>query len=123
MSSIIKRIDFDPEFEPVSLFPVIKQDVLAVLDQAKEIIVRARKESARIRKKSRDVLEAAVVEKEEERKRGFEEGYQEGLAQLTSKILQVEQGKENFFREAEPQVIRMVMEIAEKNNDAILYAQ
>lgn len=111
---VIKKIDFDPDFEPVLFSPVIQHDVLSGLEKASEIISRAKKEGVRLRKRSKDVLAQAVVEKEEERKRGFEEGYQEGLAQLTEKILQAEGAREKILKESEPQIIQMVMEIAEK---------
>ena len=63
MSALIKRIDFDPEFEPVTLFPLIRKGVLRGLDQAKEIIAQAREEGARLKRQAAEVLEAAVVAK------------------------------------------------------------
>ncbi|MBI3540905.1 MAG: hypothetical protein HY073_02035, partial [Deltaproteobacteria bacterium] len=56
----------------------------------------------------------AKLEKEEEKKKGYETGREEGLLTLSEKILEVGQAKEKIFQEAEPQIIQMVMEIAEK---------
>ena len=111
---IIKRIDFDPEFEPTFLSPVIEHEVLTGLEKAKGIVEKARKEGARLRKKAKEVLEDAKKEYEMEKKKGLEEGRQEGLAQLTEKILEVKREREKTIAEAEHSIIQMVMEIAEK---------
>jgi flagellar biosynthesis/type III secretory pathway protein FliH len=114
VAKVIKRIDFDPEFEPVLFSPVIEREVLDGLQKARKMIERARAEAARIRKNARGVLAEAQVEREEERRRGFEEGRQEGLAELTEKIVGAGEAHEKVLREAEPEIVRMVMEIAEK---------
>ena len=114
MSLIIKRIDFDPEFQPVLLSPVIGHRSLSALDQAKTILRQAREESLRIRQEADHIRQEASLEREAEKERGFEEGRQEGLGRLTEKILEVAAAQENFFRGAETEVIRMVMDIAEK---------
>lgn len=113
-SKIIKRIDFDPEFIPITFSSVIEHEVIDGAAKAKEIIARVRREAQKIRKSAKDLVLQARVEKEEERKRGFEEGKEEGLAQLTEKIVEAERAHEKVLREAEPEIIRMVMEIAEK---------
>lgn len=118
-SKIIPRIEFDPEFEPISFerpsfSAVIEQELLTGIEKAEETIERARKEAARLRKRAKEILAQAVVEKEEERRRGNEEGVQEGLAQLTERIVEAERAYENRVLETESQIVRMVMEIAEK---------
>ena len=55
-----------------------------------------------------------MVEKEAERERGYNQGLQEGLAQLSEKILETELTREKILGDAEPQIIQMVMDIAEK---------
>lgn len=111
---VIKRIRFDPEFQPVNVSPVIKQRVLSAYDEAKEIVARARQEAARIRSDAGETIQRAKTERESERQKGFDEGYQEGLGRLTERILDAEGTKEKILAEAEPQIIRMVMDIAEK---------
>lgn len=114
-AQIIRKIDFDPEFEPfVFDSPVIEHEVLSGLEKSEGIVSRARKEASRLRKRAREVLAQAVVEKEEERKRGFEQGHQEGLAALTERLIQAEADRNRVLTEAEPQIVRMVAEIAEK---------
>lgn len=111
---IIKRIDFDPEFAPVDMPVIIEREIFDAMEKAPAIIERARKEASRIRKNAKETLAQAVVEKEEERKRGFEEGREEGLAQVTEKLTGVEMERERMMVEAEPQMVRMVMGIVEK---------
>lgn len=112
---IISRIDFDPEFEPLlSSAVLIPHRVLESVSQAKSILSEARKEAVEIRKTANEVLEDAELIREEERKRGYEEGREDGLSQWSEKILQASTAREKILKEAEPQMIRMVMDIAEK---------
>ena len=114
MALIVKRIDFDPEFQPVSAVPVIKREILSALSEAQEIIRRARVDADRIRREAEVVYDQAVQELESEKQRGYQEGHETGAGQWTEKYLQLAQEKEDFFQEAEPQMIRMVMDISEK---------
>lgn len=120
---IIRGIDFDPDFQPGSFdspgdslrfFPVIEHEVLSGVEKGREILARARSEASSLRKRSREVLAQAVVEKEEERKRGYAEGVQQGLGELTEKLAEAERGREVILTGAEPEILGMVMEIAEK---------
>jgi flagellar biosynthesis/type III secretory pathway protein FliH len=126
MKSIIKRIDFDPEFRPVQVAPILKNRVLSAYEEAAEIIGNARREASRLRREAEALHERARLERESERKRGYDEGHQKALGELTHRMVEVEAERERFFADAEPQVIRMVMEIAEKvigreiNNGAIV---
>lgn len=114
LQKIIKRIQFDAEFRPVNISPVIKARVMTAYEEAKEIITRSRQEASRLQKEAQATLEQAVVEKEAERQRGYNQGLQEGLSQLTQKILETELAREKILGDAEPQIIQMVMDIAEK---------
>jgi len=111
---IIKRIQFDPEFRPVNIAPVLKARVMTAYEEAKEIVARARQEASQCRQEAKATLEQAVAEKEAERERGYHQGLQEGLAQLSEKILETELAREKILSDAEPQIIQMVMDIAEK---------
>src|SRR5436190_2029226 len=101
MSLVIKRIDFDPEFEPLTDRPIIEHEVIEGAGKFSGIVSRARSEAARIRKNARDVLAEARVEKEEERRRGYEEGHTKGQEQYTQKIVEAESAKEKVLNEAE----------------------
>ncbi|HEX5035691.1 MAG TPA: FliH/SctL family protein [bacterium] len=111
---VIKRVQFDPEFRPVNIAPIIKGRVMTAYEEAKGIVTRARQEGTRIRREAKATLEQAVVEKGAERERGYNQGLQEGLAQLSEKILETELAREKILGDAEPQIIQMVMDIAEK---------
>lgn len=111
---IIKRIDFDPDFQPVFFPSVLEHETISGLQKGGEIIARAKKEGTKIRKTAKEVLAQAVIEKEKERKRGFVEGVEEGKEELLGKILEASTAHEKILRQAEPQIVRMVMEIAEK---------
>ena len=111
---VIKGIDFDPDFEAIQFSPVIKAEVLSAFDQAKVIIERARKEASRLRRRAKDVLAQSLVEREEELKKGYEEGHQQGLGELTEKIFEVDQEHRKIVSEIEPSMVRMVMDIVEK---------
>lgn len=112
--SIIKRLQFDPEFRPVQIGPILKTRVVSAYEEAKGIVSQARKEATAIRQEAQATLKQAVAEKAAERERGYQEGLREGLEQLSEKILGAELAKEKVFNDAEPQIIRMVMDIAEK---------
>jgi flagellar biosynthesis/type III secretory pathway protein FliH len=114
LPKIIKSIQFDPEFRPVNVGPVLKNRIMTAYEEAKEIVARARQESARLRKEAQATRDQAVVEKEAERERGYNQGLQQGLEQLSEKIMEAELSKEKALNDAEPQIIRMVMDIAEK---------
>ncbi len=114
MNKIIKRIEFDPEFIPVHLPIVLKQGTIDAIDQAKEVVHGARQEAQRIRKEAREFLEQAKREREEERRAGYEEGLEEGKRALTQRVVEAESAHEKVLKEAEPEIIKMVMEIAEK---------
>jgi flagellar biosynthesis/type III secretory pathway protein FliH len=111
---IIKAINFDPEFRPVIVGPILKHRVVTAFEEAKGIILTARSEATRLRSQAEATRQQAVVEKEAERERGFQQGLQAGLAELSEKIIEAEFGREKILNEAEPQIIRMVMDIAEK---------
>ena len=112
---VIKRMEFDDAFEVVrSVSPIIKNHTLTALEKAKKIIAQASADAAVIRQRATDVLKSAETEKEEERKRGYEEGLDDGQSEFTEKILEAELAHEKILAEAEPQIVKMVMDISEK---------
>jgi len=120
MSKIIKASAWDGEVtdpqivDPGDFGPVLDAEVLESLSRGKEIVDRAKAEATRIRKRAKDLLGTVAVEKDAERQRGFEEGHQEGLGQLTEKILAAEARHEEILKEAEPEAVRMVVDSVEK---------
>ena len=112
---IVKRLQFDPEFEPLlTASPVIKFRAMKATEQASAIVQQARTESKNIKAKADEIYQAAEQHCEDERQRGFEEGREEGRGEWSEKIMEAGMAQEKMLAEAEPQIIRMVMDIAEK---------
>lgn len=93
---------------------VVHRRVLDAREKAQAILDAAAEEASRIREEARRVLEGAKAERTAAIKKGYAEGESKGLAQVTEKLLHLEQLRERFFAEAEAEVIKLVLEIAEK---------
>ena len=112
---IIKRIEFDPEFEPLmTLSPIIKLKVMKATEKAREILDKAHGEAVSVKQRAANILEEAEVEKKRRTQSGYDEGYQNGRAEWTEKILEASLAQEKTLSESEPQIVRMVMDISEK---------
>jgi type III secretion system HrpE/YscL family protein len=111
--------DVPPVSKPsVDLFPesgaVVHKRVLDAKERAEQILSEAQAEAARIREEAKRVLEDAKVKREKSIKKGYAEGESKGLAQVTEKLIQLQRLREQFYEQAEPEVIRLVTSIAEK---------
>jgi flagellar assembly protein FliH len=93
---------------------VLHKRVLDAREQAEKIIADAESDASRVRKEAEGILERAKSEREESIKKGFAEGESKGLAQVTEKLMHVEQLRETFYDQAEPEIIKLVLSIAEK---------
>ncbi len=112
---IIKRLQFDPEFEPLlSSGPVVKFRAMKAADQATALLRQAKQDAENIKAKAREVLQDAERDYEDERQRGYEDGLEEGRGTWSQKLMEAATAKEKMLQDAEPQIIRMVMDIAEK---------
>jgi len=93
---------------------VIHKRIIDTKEQAANIIEKAEKEAAGIREEARKTLESAKKSKEDAIKKGYVEGESKGLAQVTEKLIRLDGLKSEFYKSAEPEVIKLVMNIAEK---------
>ncbi len=93
---------------------IVHRKVMDASQEAERIISRAEEEAAKIRAEAEVVLSAAQAEREETLKRARADGESKGLAQVTEKLMGLERLKERFYDDAEPDVIKLVMSIAEK---------
>jgi flagellar biosynthesis/type III secretory pathway protein FliH len=102
----------------VDLFPesgaVVHKRVLDAKEKAEQILTQAQAEATRIHDEAERVLEDTKVKREKSIKKGYAEGESKGLAQVTEKLIQLQRLREEFYQQAEPEVIRLVMSIAEK---------
>jgi flagellar biosynthesis/type III secretory pathway protein FliH len=93
---------------------VIHKRVLDASQEANRIIASAEAEAARIREEARRILTEAEAKRQAEQKRGYVEGESKGLAQVTEKLIALERLRERFYEDAEPEIVRLVLSIAEK---------
>ncbi|MBI2339093.1 MAG: type III secretion system stator protein SctL [Deltaproteobacteria bacterium] len=129
-SKIVKRKDFEGKlgledqvardegaavgFSSAGERRVISRDVYAAVSEAQKIIDEARGEAQRIRREAEALLKRINGEMEKAKKEGFEEGREEGLAQVSELLLEATHAKEKMFEGIERQVIRLVYDISEK---------
>ncbi len=93
---------------------IVHRRVLDASAEADRILQAARDEAQRIRAEAEQVLEDAKATRAQELKRGYSEGEAKGLKQVTEKLVELAHLKERFFDQAEPEVMNLVMDIAEK---------
>lgn len=93
---------------------VLAKKVLAAQSEAEEIVAAARTEADRIRAEAQRVLAEVEQVREASRATGFAEGREEGLAGATTYTVQLQEWKQRFYDQAEAEIIRLVLTIAEK---------
>lgn len=93
---------------------VLNKKVLDAKDRAKAIIDEAAHEADRVRGDAKAILEQVSAEMEKSRRDGFAKGREEAFASVTEQLLQIEAIREKFYANAEPEIIKLVMTIAEK---------
>ncbi len=112
---LIKKIDFDPDFEPlVAGSLVVPERVLLAIEKERIILRRAQEEALQIKARAQEILASAETEREEERQRGYEDGHEEAIAEYAERMIQASRAEERVMTESEPQLVKMVMDIAEK---------
>ena len=113
-----KRGDAGSPRPSVDFFPesgsVVHKRVLDAKGKAEKILTQAQSEATRIRNEAKRVLEDAKAKRVKSVKKGYAEGESKGLAQVTEKLIQLQRLREQFYEQAEPEVIRLVTTIAEK---------
>ena len=93
---------------------IVHKKVIDAGDEASRILSKAEADAQRIRAEAEKVLADSEVEREEAIKKGYAEGESKGLAQVTEKLMNFESIKERLYENSEPDVIKLVMTIAEK---------
>lgn len=86
---------------------VIKGDVYSATNKAREILQKAQSEAE-------EIIRRAVEQKEKEKKDGFDEGYQEGLAQVTEILTKARLEHEQMLKNASKEMLDLSFKIAEK---------
>lgn len=93
---------------------VLNRKVMDARREAGSIIEDARLEAEKIRAEALNLLAQVEDERAKEKKRGFEDGREEGLAGVTESLVKFEKMREEFYRDAEENIIKLVMMIVEK---------
>lgn len=93
---------------------LISKAELSAQERGQKIIEEAQGDAAHIRAEAGEILSSVQEELERARAKGYAEGKEEGMACLTEEILKAKKMRESFFETAEPEVIQLVMSIAEK---------
>lgn len=99
---------------------VVTRGQLEAKDKAGLILTDAEKDADAIRGQAQRLLSQVQSETEKARAKGYAEGKQQGYAEQTEEILKLKQLKEEFYTQAEPEVIRLTMAIAEKVVDQLV---
>lgn len=93
---------------------VLNKKTLEAQSMAASIIEEAKKEAEKIRKEAEELLSQVESELMNAREKGYAEGREEGLSSMTEQLMAFEKAKEEFSKNAEENIIRLVMMIAEK---------
>ncbi|MBI4411753.1 MAG: hypothetical protein HY541_04650 [Deltaproteobacteria bacterium] len=93
---------------------VISKEIYAASSEAQGIIDEARAEAQKIRREAEGILQRVNEEMEKARKKGFEEGEEEGLAEVSEMLLAATHAKEKMFEGVEREIIKLVYDISEK---------
>ncbi|MFA4873730.1 MAG: FliH/SctL family protein [bacterium] len=93
---------------------IVHRRVTDASHEARRILDEAEAEASRIREEARQVLADGEIKKQEAIKQGYASGESKGLGQVTEKLMHVERLREEFYQRAEPDIIELVLSIAEK---------
>lgn len=125
MTKILKKIDvekktgFSEKASARDVLPmegggVLNKKVLDAKDRAQGMIDEAVKEAGRVRVEAKAILTQVESEKERAKLDGYEKGREEGLATITELAVKLNVIRDKFYMDAEPEIIKLVMMIAEK---------
>ncbi len=93
---------------------VIDRKSLEARTKAEIIIADAQAEAQKIREHAQKVLSEVEAVREKAKKEGLVAGETKGLSQVTEKLVRLEAMREKFYKEAEGEIIKLVMAMAEK---------
>ena len=108
----VERKSVAPTF--ISQGGVVRKEEIKAQDKAQQIIEEAIQEAEKIKLEASKVLAQVEKEREEAKRQGREEGKEIGLEEFTEKLVELKNLKEKFFADAEPEMIHLVLNIAEK---------
>lgn len=116
-SKILKGLSVDKKSAAPSFLGqggVVRKEEIKAQDKAQQIIEEAIQEAEKIKLEASRGLAQVEKEREEAKAQGREEGKTEGLEAFNEKLFELKNLKEKFFADAEPEMIHLVLNIAEK---------
>ena len=93
---------------------MLHKKVVVAREEADRIIAESREDAKRIIAEAEGIRSDAVSARDQSLKSGYAEGEAKGLAQVTEKLIALDDLRKRFYETAEPEVIKLVVEIAEK---------
>lgn len=93
---------------------IVSREELKGQEKGQKLIAEAEKDAEAIRKEAHDLREKVSRELEAAKEAGYAEGKNDGQAEWTEKILELRRMKEEIFRNAEPEILKMVVDVSEK---------
>lgn len=93
---------------------VLDRRVISAQEKAGQIIADAEAEAAHIRDEAEKIKSDIEHAREQARKEGFAAGAAEGKARSTEALVALEAKREQFYAQAEPEIIRLSVAVAEK---------
>lgn len=93
---------------------ILNKKALEAQRQGETIVAEARAEAEQIRAEAEMILGEVGQAREAARQAGFREGHDAGMAAATELAVKLQEWKMSFFRQAEPEIVRLVLTIAEK---------
>jgi flagellar assembly protein FliH len=93
---------------------VLDRRVISAVDKAEKIINEAEADAAHIRAEAEKIKGDIEKVREEARKQGFAAGEAEGKARTTEALVSLEHKREQFYADAEPEIVRLAVAVAEK---------
>jgi len=93
---------------------VLDRRVISAVDKAEKIIAEAEADADRIRGEAEKIKGNVERIREEARKEGFVVGETEGKARTTETLVALEEKRERFYADAEPEIIKLAIAVAEK---------
>lgn len=93
---------------------ILNKKALEAQRQWAQVVTEARAEADRIRAEAQAILAEVGQAREAAKQAGFREGHDAGMAVATELVVKCQEWKAAFFRHAEPEIVRLVLTIAEK---------
>jgi len=111
--TLVKKVSID-QIVPEENSGVLSKGVIEAKDRGQKILDAAYAEAERMKREASALKAKIASEMETAKHNGFEQGRAEGLGSVTEMATSLMLVKEKFYSDAEPEIIKLVMTIAEK---------